>query len=164
MRYLYGKEKWIVKTEEKDYEIQLVSSNKVTINGEEYVLSQFKSNSFLGLLSEYKLPIDDANIILSYSVSKYILVVDGKNYDTGKEYVLISNMPKITYIFIVLHAINFINGAVGICFACLGVSLTLKINCSKMPFIVKIILNILNLLGMIGFVFLLAILLNLLLY
>ncbi len=158
------KKKWIVKTEEKDYEIKLISSNKIKIDDEEFKIAPLRHKSLMGVITEYKLPVEEHEIYLVYNFNKYILVVDGQNYDTEKDYTMIENIPKWTYIFVVLNAINFFNGVIGVCFAFLGISLTFKICTSNMNIISKIFLSLLTLLGMIAIVLVIAILLNILLY
>jgi len=157
------KREWIVKTENKDYEIKLVSNSKITIDGKEYAIKKLKSKTMLGFITEYELPIEDKKIILSYYISKYIIVVDDKNYDNGDDYVAISEIPAMTYVFMVLNSINIINGAVGGCCVVLGIFLTLKISCSNMNIFIKLLLNIFTLIGMFAIVFAIAILLNTLL-
>lgn len=160
------KKKWIIKNDgAEDYEVQLLNASKIKINDEEIRITKLKSKSLLGVITEYELPIEEKEVLLVYNVNKYILVVDGVNYDTDKEYTSIAEIPKWTYIFVFLNAINFINGVVGVCFAFLGISLSFKISTSsKFNTLIKILLSLLTLVGMFAIVFLIAILLNSALY
>lgn len=158
------KRKWLVKTEKNNYEIKLVPNSLIIVDGKKYSLDKLKTKSMLNFITEYKVPIKDEKILLSYYINKYILVVDGKDYDTGKDYVSISDIPKITYVFMLLNSFNLFNGVVGVCLAFLGVFLTLKVSCLNVNVFIKFWLNVLILIGMFMLLLIVVVLLNLLLY
>lgn len=158
------KQEWTIKEGKNNYKIELLSPTNITINDESIDLTTLNSKNLLFVMTEYKLPIENKEVILSCSNGKWHLIVDGKDYDTNKDYTPIEKIPKWIYVFIILNATNFINGVVGICCAFLGMFLTLKVCTSKMNVFSKILLSILILIGMYIIVFAIAILLNLLLY
>lgn len=70
------------------------------------------------------------------------LVIDNKDCATGEEYVPVK-LPKWSYIFIALHLINFLNGALGALLAIMGIALTTSIsNNRKMNTMVRVLLDL----------------------
>lgn len=55
------------------------------------------------------------------------LVINGLDCETGEEYTPLEKLPAWAYIFIVLHAVNLINGAFGAMLAVLGITVTISI-------------------------------------
>ena len=71
-----------------------------------------------------------------------VLVIDNKNCDTGEEYVPIKT-PGWAYIFVVLHCLNFLSGALGAAFAVIGIMLTVSISSNrKMNVVVRVLLDL----------------------
>ncbi len=97
------------------YKIKL-KKNKVSINGAEPVaLDMFKRKSnFIGV--NYSIMIEGKEAILHMrQFGAPVLSYDGRDCATGKEYTPVK-VPGWTWVFIVLHAIDFfflIGGAVG---------------------------------------------------
>ena len=79
---------------------------------------------------------------------------------TDEEYTKIEELPKWVYVFLILNAINLINGAIGGICAAFGMILTLKVCSLKTNIFIKLVLNILILLAMFGMVFEIVLLLN----
>lgn len=133
---------WNVKVDEHPYNIQL-KGNKIMVNSE-----SLKLNSYLkkrGMLqSEYEFPIGSkkATLYISSMIGGQYLVMDGKNCATGVDYVPVVT-PKWSYIFVVLHLLNFFNGMIGVLAAIIGCSITVSVSSnSKFNVFVKILLNI----------------------
>lgn len=55
------------------------------------------------------------------------LVINGKDCETGEEYMPLEKLPVWAYIFLALHAVNFVNGAIGALLAIAGVTVTISI-------------------------------------
>ena len=120
--------------------IELKNRN-LFINGEKYKLGKFKKKSGL-VHEEYEFPVGPKNALLVLkNLSAPQLVIDNKDCATGEEYVPIK-LPKWSYIFIILHFVNFLNGALGCLIAIIGIALTTGIVCNtKMNTAVRIILS-----------------------
>lgn len=132
---------WNVKVDERPYSIKL-KGGKVIINDEKMKLKDFvKKKGWLQM--EYEFPVGSKKALLvagSY-VGGNKLVIDGKDCATGEEYVPLK-MPKWAYIFIVLHFVNFINGAIGVLLAFIGISATAAISGNrKMNVVVRVLLD-----------------------
>lgn len=79
-------------------------------------------------------------------------MIDGIDCATGEQYVPFK-MPWWSYIFIVLHLINFMNGAIGALAAIVGVGAATAIsNNSRMNIVVRLLLNIVLLVLLYGMV------------
>lgn len=52
------------------------------------------------------------------------LVLDGRDVMTGEEYRPVEKLPVWAYIFIVLHAVNLLNGAIGGCLTVIGITIS----------------------------------------
>lgn len=127
------KNSWSVMIDEKPYAVQL-NNRKLLINGEKVKLKSYKKK--IGLLEsliteEYEIPLGSKTALLVLQNMKSPqLVIDNKDCATGEEYVPL-NMPKWSYLFILLHFANFINGAIGCCFAIAGIAATTAISANK---------------------------------
>lgn len=148
---------WSVVIDEQPYAIQL-NNRKLVINGEKSKLKAYtkKKNGFLaGLLSEeYEIPLGSktATLVL-WNMKAPRLIIDNKDVATGEEYVP-TVLPKWSYIFILLHFINFFNGAIGVLIALAGIALTTAVSAnSKFSTAVKLILDIVILVLLVGVVF-----------
>lgn len=139
------KNSWSVIIDEKPYNVQL-NNRKLLINGEKVKLKSYKKK--IGLLEsliteEYEIPLGSKTGLLVFQNMKSPqLIIDNKDCSTGEEYVPL-NMPKWSYIFIVLHLLNFINGAIGWCFAIVGIAATTAVSANKkFSAVVKLILDL----------------------
>lgn len=135
---------WKIKVASEEYTIQLKNSI-VLINEEIYKLrTLIHKKSFLN--NEYELPIGEKKALLvtgsSFTFLEPELVIDGFNYTTGTPYEP-RVLPKWAYLFIVLHALNLGNGAVGALLAVMGIHLTVSISADpRKTQSVKLLLNI----------------------
>ena len=139
------KNSWSVVIDEKPYAVQL-NNRKLLINGEKVKLKSYKKK--IGLLEsliseEYEIPLGSKTALLVLQNMKSPqLVIDNKDCATGEEYVPL-NMPKWSYLFILLHFANFINGAIGCAFAIVGIAATTAVSANKkFSAAVKLILDL----------------------
>ncbi len=133
--------KWNVKIDERMYDIQL-KGKKLIVNGDTLKLKDYRKK--MGLTyEEYEVPIGSKKALLVIrNLSAPILAIDNRDCATGEEYVPIK-MPGWSYVFVVLHCLNFFNGAVGALLAIIGVALTTSISCNRrMNVAVRVLLNI----------------------
>lgn len=135
------KKEWNVKIDEQMYTVTM-NGRKVTVNGEKLKLNKYKKKSGL-VHEEYEIPVGPkTGLIVIKNLSAPQLVIDGKDCATGEEFEPIK-IPKWAYIFVVLHFVNFLNGAIGAVIAVVGLSLTVAVSCNKkMNIGMRIILNI----------------------
>lgn len=140
------KNSWSVIIDEKNYNVQL-NNRKLVVNGEKVKLKSYKKK--IGLLEsliceEYEIPLGSkTGTLVLQNMKSPQLVIDNKDCATGEEYVPL-NMPKWSYVFILLHFINFINGAIGCCFAIVGIAATTAISANKkFSAVVKLVLDLL---------------------
>lgn len=133
--------KWNVKIDERMYDIQL-KGKKLIVNGDTLKLKDYRKK--MGLTyEEYEVPIGSKKALLVIrNLSAPVLAIDNRDCATGEEYVPIK-MPGWSYVFVVLHCLNFFNGAVGALLAIIGVALTTSISCNRrMNVAVRVLLNI----------------------
>lgn len=132
--------KWNVKIDDKVYDIEY--KNKLIINGEKFKMKQFKKKTRL-LTVEYDIPVGSKMALLEcggFSIAR--LIIDGKDCATGEDYVP-AKLPVWAYIFIVMHCVNFLNGAIGAMLAVLGCTLTAAVACNtRLNILVRILINI----------------------
>lgn len=151
--------KWNVIIDGQNYEVEC-KGRKLSVNGENLVLRNLERKTHF-FDEEYKVPMGSktATLVLrSFGMTQ--LVIDGKDCATGEEYVP-QKLPKWAYIFMVLHCVNFLNGAVGVCLALIGCMMTSAVSCNpKFNTAVKVLLDLAILVVMVllvfGLVFLLA--------
>lgn len=95
------------------------------------------------ICEEYEIPLGSRKgLLVLQNMKSPQLVIDNKDCATGEEYVPL-NMPKWSYIFILLHFVNFINGAIGCCFAIAGIAATTAVSANKkFSAVVKLILDL----------------------
>lgn len=144
---------WNVKVDEVSYNIKLNGSN-VVVNGEKLKLRRYKKKTHL-LTTDYEIPVGSKNALLVVGglVGGNKLVIDGKDCATGETYVPVK-FPAWSYIFVALHFVNFINGAIGVALAFVGLSATAAISSNqKMNIAVKIILDLLVLIAVYAVIF-----------
>lgn len=132
---------WNVKIDEQMYNLEL-KGKKLIINGETLKLNKYKKKTGL-IHEEYEVPVGSKTALLVIrSMSAPQLVIDNKDCATGEEYVPIK-LPVWSYVFVVLHCINFINGAIGCAMAVIGIALTTSVSCNKkFSAIVKVLLDL----------------------
>lgn len=123
------------------YEIKLVNK-KITVNGETLKKADYKKKTGL-VTEEYEFSVGSKTALLVIkNLSAPQLVIDNKDCATGEEYVPVK-LPKWSYIFIVLHCVNFLNGALGVLLAVIGIALTTSIsNNRKMNAGVRVLLDL----------------------
>lgn len=146
------KKEWNVKIDDQMYTVSL-KGRKVTVNNEVLKLYKYKKKSGL-VHEEYEIPIGaKTGLIVIKNMSAPQLVIDGRDCATGEEYEPIK-IPKWAYIFVVLHFVNFLNGALGVVLAIIGLSLTVSVSCNKkMNVGIRILLDIGILVASIALVF-----------
>lgn len=134
---------WNVKIDDYPYVIS-VGGSKVTINNEKTKLKNYlKKRGWIQM--EYEIPVGSkkALLVVGGFVNSVRLIIDGKDCATGEDYVPMT-LPKWAYIFIALHALNLMNGAIGALLAIAGISLTASISSNpRLNTAVKVILDIL---------------------
>lgn len=135
------KKDWTVKIDDQTYAIKLVNK-KISVNGVNLKKTDYKRKTGL-VTEEYEFPVGSKTALLVIkNLSAPQLVIDNKDCATGEEYVPVK-LPKWSYIFIVLHFINFLNGALGVLLAVIGIALTTSIsNNRKMNTIVRVLLDL----------------------
>ena len=148
----------------KNYKIEIVNAAKIKINEEEIELKKLEHKNLLFVIAEYKLPLEEKDVLLSIQNGKYHLIVDNKYYNIDKEYVGIEDIPKWIYLFIIINMINFLNGAFGICLAFLSLGLILKICTEKMNKLGKFLLCLMVTITSLLIIFLIVVFLNKTLY
>lgn len=132
---------WKVKVDEKDYKIQL-KGGKVLVNDQKNKLKNLLVKRGW-LQSTYSVDIGNkkALLIISSLIGGTKLIIDGKDCATGEIYVPVL-IPKWAYVFMVLHMINIINGALGAIIGLVGCSATVSISSNKkIPIAARIALN-----------------------
>ena len=129
---------WNVKIDEQMYNLEL-KGKKLLVNGEDIKLKKYRKKTGL-IHEEYEFPLGSKTDLRNMNSS--VLVIDNKNCDTGEEYVPIKT-PGWAYIFVVLHCLNFLNGALGAAFAVIGIMLTVSISSNrKMNVVVRVLLDL----------------------
>lgn len=124
------KKEWNVKIDDQMYNVNVKSNTKVLVNGEALKLRKYKKKSGL-VHEEYEIPVGSKTALLVLkNMSAPQLVIDGKDCATGEAYEPVK-IPKWAYIFVVLHFVNFLNGALGIIMAVIGLSLTVAVAGNK---------------------------------
>ncbi|MDE7287075.1 MAG: hypothetical protein K2N55_09595, partial [Lachnospiraceae bacterium] len=103
---------------------------------------------------EYEFPIGSKTAFLDLrNMNGSVLVIDNKDCATGETYVPVK-VPGWAYIFIVLHCLNFLNGAIGGAMAVIGMMLTAAISSNrKINVILRVLLDLVVLVLAIAAVF-----------
>ena len=121
--------KWNVKIDERMYDIEL-KGRKLLVNGEVMKLGPYRKKTGL-THEEYEVPIGSKKALLVIrNLSAPVLAIDNRDCATGEEYVPVK-MPGWSYVFVVLHCLNFFNGAIGALLAIIGIALTTSISCNR---------------------------------
>ena len=121
--------KWDVKIDEQMYNVEL-SGKKLKVNGEVLKLKQYRKK--MGLIhEEYEVPVGSKKALLVIrSMGTPQLVIDNRDCATGEEYVPVK-IPGWAYVFVVLHCINLINGAIGWLMVVVGLTLTTSVSANR---------------------------------
>ena len=123
------------------YNVEL-KNKKLIVNGESLKLKNFKKKTGL-VHEEYEIMLGEKPALLVIkTVSAPQLVVDNVDCATGEEYVPIK-LPKWSYIFIILHFVKFLNGALGCLIGVFGIAATTSISCNrKMNVVIRVLLDV----------------------
>lgn len=134
------------------YQVDL-NNRKVKINGELLKLKGYKKKTGL-VTEEYEIPVGSKTALLVIkTMSAPQLVIDNKDCATGEDYVP-TKLPGWAYVFVVLHCVNFLNGAIGCLLAVIGVVVTTSISCNrKLNVMVRVLLNLVVLILFFALVF-----------
>lgn len=147
---------WSVVVDGRTHNIKSKGSSLV-IDGEKTKLKNLMSKKE-GIFKVYDVPLGTKTA--KYYVNTWIggskLAMDGIDCATGAPFTP-PVIPKWTYVFMVLHCLNFLNGALGVLLAIVGIMATISISGnSGMSTGVKILLNIALLVVCVGVVFAIA--------
>lgn len=134
-----GKE-WNVKIDDRMYNIK-VKGRQLKVNGENIKLRKYRKKTGL-VHEEYEIPVGSKKALLVLrNMGGTVLVIDNKDCATGEEYVPVK-IPGWAYIFIVLHCVSFIGGALGAFLAVVGITLTASVSSNKkMSVFIRVILD-----------------------
>lgn len=151
--------KWDVKIDEQMYNLEL-KGKKLVVNGETLKLKTYKKKTGL-IHEEYEVPVGPKTALLVIrSMAAPQLVIDNMDCATGEEYVPVK-LPKWSWVFVALHCINFINGAIGWAMAVMGIALTTSVSCNKkMNVVMRVLVDIAILVFAYAIVFGVAFLIN----
>lgn len=144
--------KWDVRVDERPYTIERKGA-KVLVNGEKFKIRKLSHESGF-FQSEYQVPVGSKTALLVIDmVGSAKLIIDGKDCATGEDYVP-QKLPGWAWIFVVLHFINCLNGAIGALVAIVGLMATFSISCNrKINVVVRVLLDIVILVAALGIVF-----------
>lgn len=148
---------WNVMVDGQNYQIKQKSYSLV-INGEKKKLKELMSKKE-GIYKVYEVPV--GNKKAQYYVNTWIggakLAMDGVDCATGQPFTP-PKMPKWAYVFMVIHCLNFMNGALGVLMAFLGIMATISISSNtNMSVIARVLLDILVVIACVVAVFAIAI-------
>lgn len=134
--------KWDILVDGKAYKIK-AGGSKVIVNDEKIKLKSL-NNRREGMFRVYELPVGDktAELHINTLLGKVVLVMDGKDCATGEQFVPVK-IPKWSYVFLALHGLNLVNGAVGAGLAILGIGATISVSSNpRFSTAFKVLLNI----------------------
>lgn len=136
---------WDVIINGQSYHVELKGS-KIAVNGTTMKLKDLKKERKMHY-GTWEIPLGGTRAILYGSGwlagIQQRLVMDGRDVATGEEYRPVEKLPVWAYIFIVLHAVNLLNGAFGACLAVIGITATISISANeKFPLAVKLLLSL----------------------
>lgn len=133
---------WSVVVDGRTYQIK-AKSNSLIIDGEKTKLKSLMSRKD-GIYKVYDVPVGSktAQFYVNTWVGGMKLAMDGIDCATGAPFTPPA-MPKWAYVFMVIHCLNFMNGALGALLAIVGVMATISISGnSNLSTLVKVLLNI----------------------
>lgn len=131
---------WNVVVDGRNYEIKQKAYSLV-INGEKTKLKDLMSKKD-GIYKVYEVPLGSkkAHFYVNSWVGGTKLAMDGIDCATGAPFTP-PKMPKWAYVFMVIHCLNFANGAVGALLAIVGIMATISnfqqyqdAGCGQSPF------------------------------
>lgn len=155
---------WNVMVDGIGFYVELRNKKQFAVNGAVYNLKDYRKKTGT-LQTEYEIPVGHKNALLVIrSMGQPCLVIDNRDCETGEEYVPLK-MPAWAWIFIILHFINFRNGAIGGAMAAVGWIATASVSANrKMNIAVRVLIDIGILIGIYAVVIGVATILYLLLY
>lgn len=131
-------QKWNVNVDGEECEIKYINNKKIIVNDKELRLKDFQKNLTM-TTTEFEIPIGSQKALLIVrSLNSAQLIMNGA--DCGSEATQapesaqtpgISTLPKWTYIFVILHCVNFVNGLSGCAMAIIGIGSIKLVNDSK---------------------------------
>lgn len=148
---------WDIVVDGNRYEVK-PKGNKLLINGQKVKLKELNSRKE-GMFRVYQVPVGGkmASLYVNSWIGGMKLAMDGVDCATGAPFTP-PVLPKWAYVFMILHCVNFINGALGVLLAMAGVAATIAISCNtRMPVAVRVLLDILLVIVSVVIVFGLAI-------
>ena len=148
---------WDVVVDGNRYEVK-PKGNKLAINGNKVKLKELMSRKE-GMFRIYEVPVGGkkASLYVNNWIGGMMLVMDGIECATVAPYTP-PVLPKWAYVFMVLHCVNFINGALGVLLAMAGVAATIAISCNtRIPVIVRVLLDIVLVIVAVAIIFGIAI-------
>lgn len=134
---------WNVTVDEKSYEVSMKSYSLVINKTDKFKLKNLKSHKE-GMFKIYDVPLGSktAQLYVNSWIGGAKLVMDGVDCATGAPYTA-PQLPKWAYIFMVIHCLNLMNGALGWLLAVAGVAATISVSCnSKFSLPVKLLLDV----------------------
>lgn len=147
---------WSVVVDGRTHNIKQ-KGNSLVIDGEKTKLKNLMSKKD-GIFKVYDVPLGTKTA--QYYVNTWVggakLAMDGIDCATGAPFTPPA-MPKWAYVFMVIHCLNFMNGALGALLAIVGVMATISISSNpKMSTGVKVLLDIALVVVCVGVMFALA--------
>ena len=151
---------WNVTIDGSYYNVELIKNNKIVVNGQELKLKDYRVKTGI-VHTEYEIPVGPKRALLVImSMKQPQLVIDNRDCLTGAEYVPVKT-PVWSYIFIVLHCINFLNGALGGALAVVGVLATISVSSNKkINIALRVLINLAILIVMYVIIFGIALILG----
>lgn len=115
-------QKWNVTVDGEGYEVKYINNKKIIINGKELLLKDYPKNLTM-TTTEYEIPLGSQKALLIIkSLNSAQLILNGVDCESGEENAPEpAKLPKWTYIFVILHCVNFVNGLLGCAMAILGI-------------------------------------------
>ncbi|MCM1155804.1 MAG: hypothetical protein NC489_37830 [Ruminococcus flavefaciens] len=148
---------WNVNVDGMMYNVTLRKKD-LLVNGAPLHLKNYRTKTGM-VQTEYEIPVGNRKALLVIQgMGGSRLFMDNRDCETGEAYIP-AKVPVWAYIFVVLHCINFVNGAIGGAMAAVGILLTLTVSANtKMNIGLRIFLNIAFLILAYAIVFGLAVL------
>ncbi|MBD5520829.1 MAG: hypothetical protein HDR03_06325 [Lachnospiraceae bacterium] len=133
---------WNVEIDGSYYKVEYINNKKAVVDGQKLKLTDYKVKTGI-VQMEYDIPVGPKSARLVITTLKQPqLVIDGRDCVSGAEYVPIK-IPIWAYIFIVLHCIDLIYGALGGGLAAVGILATVSVATNnKMNIALKILINL----------------------
>ncbi|MDE6388503.1 MAG: hypothetical protein K2L82_11935 [Lachnospiraceae bacterium] len=150
-------QRWNVTVEGEVYDIEYINNKKIIVNGRQLRLKDYQSKLTM-TTTEHEIPLGSQKaLLIVQAMNRAQLIMDGvdcasgdnmknlngvKDVKGGTEHVP-AKLPNWTYIFIMLHCVNLLNGLSGCAAAILGIG-AIKLICdsTKMSTAQKVLLNL----------------------